>query len=135
GRLGRGRAAVPGGRAVAAPGAGLVGGDRASRPAGRSGAGHRGRVGAAAARAGGRAVSPAGGGVMSRAGGGAVSVDTDVPSATDPTWRVPERVEVDGEVVTVTRAWPGKERQGSPTVIIEGRDRAGRLRAGTVRRD
>lgn len=50
-------------------------------------------------------------------------------------WRVPGRIEADGDVVTVTRAWPGKERHGPSAVTVEGLDTRGRLRAGTVRRD
>ena len=49
-------------------------------------------------------------------------------------WRVPARVEADGDVVTVARAWPGKDGDGVVRVTIEGRDRRGRLRAGTVER-
>ncbi|SOC56857.1 phosphotransferase [Ornithinimicrobium cerasi] len=44
---------------------------------------------------------------------------------------VPEVVTDGTEEVRVGRAWPGKVRDGIPRVVVEGRDGAGRLRAGT----
>lgn len=56
---------------------------------------------------------------------------TDSPDTggASPGWQVPATVEADGEVVEVRRAWPAGER---PRVSVEGTDRQGRLRAGTV---
>lgn len=47
------------------------------------------------------------------------------------TWTVPPAVTDGTDVVTVSRAWPGRDRDGG--VVVEGRDQQGRLRAGTVR--
>ncbi|RIK16136.1 MAG: hypothetical protein DCC50_05995, partial [Acidobacteria bacterium] len=44
---------------------------------------------------------------------------------------MPPTVAAGGDVVTVVRAWPGKD----DAVTVEGRDQHGRLRAGTVARD
>lgn len=49
-------------------------------------------------------------------------------------WLVPSVVEADGDVVTVSRAWPPPAGDGQVRVTVEGRDRHGRLRAGTVER-
>lgn len=45
-------------------------------------------------------------------------------------WTVPAWVTDGEDVVTVSRAWPGKDG----AVVVEGADRRGRLRAGTVER-
>lgn len=49
---------------------------------------------------------------------------------TSATWSVPPTVAAGGDVVTVARAWPGKD----DAVTVEGRDQHGRLRAGTLAR-
>lgn len=53
------------------------------------------------------------------------------PGPVVPPGRVPEVVDDGTDVVRVDRAWPGRVRDGIPEVVVEGRDAAGRLRAGT----
>lgn len=50
---------------------------------------------------------------------------------TTAAWAVPATVAAGEDVVTVARAWPGRD----DGVTVEGRDQHGRLRAGTVTRD
>ncbi|GGK78857.1 phosphotransferase [Ornithinimicrobium pekingense] len=66
---------------------------------------------------------------------GTVGGPAGAPAGGSTGWSVPQRVEVDGEVVVVARAWPGKEKDGVARVTVEGRDLHGRLRAGSLRQD
>ncbi len=52
-------------------------------------------------------------------------------AASAPAWAVPAAVTDGEDVVTVSRAWPGRDHG---VVTVEGRDQRGRLRAGTVLR-
>lgn len=49
-------------------------------------------------------------------------------------WRVPGTICADADLVEVRRAWPDKVVDGVARVSVEGPDRQGRLRAGTVDR-